>query len=299
MKKNSFIKVWISPRDVCLLAAIGNGRPPLECAQSGNGPEDHILAGLHREQIQTLWNLGGCRDERTGGPLLGPDGRLVCAFETIKLERGFGPKGPREQQDYDLLSEKYDKESNSTKKAEIARKMVSLHDNLGRHIIYFDSVIKCMNDKQTELQEIRKTNFEKAQKLEKTIMKNISDNKIVDLNDYRNQIETISSNMFHEMVIKLATISKCFNTHFKKELKYYHKKTTLSKEPSTYNRILNLKTMYGKTDQSGSGETVGHGLRETRETYNPISDLKPMYLKTEQSGSEETDSLTGGGCVVQ
>lgn len=72
------IKVWISPQDLCLLTAIGE-EP--RCAHVPGGLEDHVLIGLTRAQLRTLWQLGGCRDARTGGPLLAPDGRLICAFE--------------------------------------------------------------------------------------------------------------------------------------------------------------------------------------------------------------------------
>jgi hypothetical protein len=268
MRKDSFIKVWISPRDVCLLAAIGNGRPPLQCAQSGNGPEDHILAGLHRKQIQTLWNLGGCRDERTGGPLLGPDGRLVCAFPNIIVPAPenlhvLGPKGPRAKHDYDLLMENYNKPREPEvwqEKAEIARKLVSIHDILGRQIIYFDSVLSCMNDRQTEIQKIKNSYTEKAKNLEREMITNIKKGQNVFIDDYREKIENISVEMYEGMMANFEAISKCFNTHLKKELEYYHTQSPPNLE--RFNRILKLRTVHGeRAAEASQPHTTVHGER--------------------------------------
>ncbi len=43
----------------------------------------HRLEDVPETDIQLLWLMGACRDE-AGAPYLGPDGRLVCLFKTLK-----------------------------------------------------------------------------------------------------------------------------------------------------------------------------------------------------------------------
>lgn len=41
---------------------------------------DHSLENVTETDIQLLWLMGACREPQTGAPLVGPDGRLACAW---------------------------------------------------------------------------------------------------------------------------------------------------------------------------------------------------------------------------
>jgi hypothetical protein len=238
MKKNSFIKVWISPRDVCLLATIRGGRPPLECAQTGNGPADHILAGLNRKQIQTLWNLGGCRDEKTGGPLLGPDGRLVCTFHGIKVPPPDSdvkwipevPKGPRSQIHYDELLTTYTNKTDTTIKAETARKLVNIHDMIGKKIKFFDLWLTCIKNIHTEVEETKNRCIAEAENVEREMISKIKNGETVDLSTYRDKIRKISFNVNNKIMKLISTIKSCSEHKINKEPQYYHEESIQDKQ---------------------------------------------------------------------
>lgn len=220
MDKNDFIKVWISPQDVCLLAAIGGGRTPASCAQRGNSFEDHILVKLSRKDIQTLWKLGGCRNSKTGGPLLGPDGRLVCAFEDTtvpapgSVSNMDSHEGPRSKAAYEAQVEIYKRVKNAHHSGAEEAKEIKKHARIAAHKLVskkdiFDPTIKrahdyemCVRKGLKELDDSVKGAELEAQRIQKEINTGIHYGEHRDLHQYRVRMEKLRD----ELASKIETI---------------------------------------------------------------------------------------------
>jgi len=87
--------LWAAPADECLLRALNGEASPgaagaeaalVSCTGVPQGPEDHELRRVSQEELSKLWKLGACRD-KDGLPLLGHDGKLVCAFGEELVKR--------------------------------------------------------------------------------------------------------------------------------------------------------------------------------------------------------------------
>lgn len=113
MDDSDTVRVWISPKDVCVLASLSNGELPTKCnAMGAEGPTDHILVSLTRGQMRALWMRGGCQDSSSGMPLVGPDGRLMCVFDQIEVPRPEHVKSHNDQDKYASPEERRDLEKN-------------------------------------------------------------------------------------------------------------------------------------------------------------------------------------------
>lgn len=240
MDKNDFIKVWISPEDVCLLAAIRGGRTPASCAQRGNSFEDHILVKLSRKDIQTLWKLGGCRNSKTGGPLLGPDGRLVCAFEGTavpapgSVSNMDSYEGPRSKEDYDKQVDIYknvknarfseaEEAKNIRKKARMAaHKLVSKKDIFDPTIERAHDYERCVKNNLKDLDDSVKGAELDVQRIQKDINAGIHYGDDRELHQYREHMEKLRDDLASKIETIYSKTRGCILAQRKAGPETYH-----------------------------------------------------------------------------
>jgi uncharacterized Zn finger protein (UPF0148 family) len=88
MESTATTIIWAAPADACLLEALGGEASPsaagaraavAACVGKPQSVPDHALTRVSQQELATLWSAGACRDA-DGLPLLGEDGKLVCAF---------------------------------------------------------------------------------------------------------------------------------------------------------------------------------------------------------------------------